>query len=347
MPLYDLETLTAFLARILEAAGSPRADAGAVADHLARSDLAGHPSHGTVRIPQYVQMVREGTIVPGGPFRVARETATMAVTTGGWNFGQVNCARALDLAMGKAREAGLAVVTLRESAHVGRLGAYAERAAAEGMLSLIAVNNHGANPVMAPHGGAAGRLSPEALAIGVPRPGSPPLVQDMALTVIPEGKVRVARAEGRSVPPECLLDNQGRPSIDPNDFYGPPRGALLPLGGPVGYKGFGLAVMVDILSGALSGAGCTIAGRTRTANAAFILTIRSDALADASFVRSEVEALSQWIKSCPLRPGASEILLPGEAEARRSSAGASGIEVGAGTWAALLETARELGVPEP
>src|SRR6266542_1920410 len=132
MPRIDLETLTAFLARILEAAGAPHEDALIVADHLGRSDLAGHPSHGTVRVPQYVEMVREGTIVPGGAFQVVRETATTAVTTGGWNFGQVGCARALELAMGKAREAGLAAVTLRESAHVGRLGAYAERAAPRG-----------------------------------------------------------------------------------------------------------------------------------------------------------------------------------------------------------------------
>jgi uncharacterized oxidoreductase len=341
VPFHDLRD---FLIRLLRAAGAGGEDAATVADHLARSDLAGHPSHGTVRIPQYVQMVREGTIVPGGRFTVEHETAATAVARGGWNFGQVGCRRAMDLSIAKARQSGLAAVTLSESAHVGRLGAYAEQAAAAGMVSIIAVNNHGANPVMAPHGGAEGRLSPEAMAWGVPKAGFP-LVQDMSLTVIPEGKVRVARNEGQRLPPDCLLDNRGNPSTDPNDFYGPPRGALLPLGGPVGYKGFGLAVMVDILAGALSGAGCTLPGRTRTGNGVFILTLGAGALSSGDRVSGEVEALCDWIKSCPLRPGASEVLLPGEVEARNSAQALErGIAVGAGTWSKLLETARELGI---
>ncbi len=347
MKTISFERLRDFLARVLGAAGATAADASVVAEHLATSDLAGHPSHGTVRVPQYVDLIGKGEIVPGGEFRVLSQTPVTALCTGGWNFGQVNARRAVEIAVAKARAAGLAAVALRDSAHIGRLGAYAEQAAAEGMLSFLAVNNHGANPVMAPHGGAEGRLSPEALAFGVPRAGFP-LVQDMSLTVLPEGKVRVARNEGKPVPPDCILDNKGRPTTDPNDFYGPPRGALLPLGGPVGYKGFGMAVMVDILSGALSGAGCTLPGRTRTGNAAFILALRADAFGGAEETAREVEALASWIKTCPLRPGAAEILLPGEAEARQKDRGRrDGIEVGAGTWERLVETARKLGLTPP
>ncbi len=347
MKTISFETLRDFLARVLGAAGANAADAAIVAEHLATSDLAGHPSHGTVRIPQYVDLIQKGEIVPGGPFRVLSETPVTALCSGGWNFGQVNARRAVEVAIAKARASGLGAVALRDSAHIGRLGAYSEQAAAEGMISFVAVNNHGANPVMAPHGGAEGRLSPEALAFGVPRTGFP-LVQDMSLTVLPEGKVRVARNEGKPVPPDCLLDAKGRPTTDPNDFYGPPRGALLPLGGPVGYKGFGIAVMVDILSGALSGAGCTLPGRMRSGNAAFILAMRADAFASAQETAREVESLATWIKSCPPRPGAAEILLPGEAEARQKERGRqAGMEVGSGTWGRLVETARTLGVTPP
>jgi uncharacterized oxidoreductase len=213
------------------------------------------------------------------------------------------------------------------------------------MVLMINVNNHGANPVVAPHGGAKGRLCPEAIAAGIPRPGNFPLVQDMSLTVIPEGKVRVARAEGKKVPEGCLLDIHGNPSTEPADFYGPPRGALLPLGGPVGYKGFGLAMVLDILAGALSGAGVTLEGRKRTGNAAFIIAVDPNAFASSDYFGSEVESLVEFVKSCPRRPGFDEILVPGELEARNQERGrAGGIEIGSGTWRDLVQAAAGVGV---
>lgn len=347
MPAVSYEVLKDFLHRILLASGAPPEDSGIVAAHLARSDLVGHPSHGSIRLPQYVRMAREGLIVPGGPFRVIRETAAAATCSGGWNYGQVNCKKAFRLAMERAGESGMAAVALRESSHAGRLGEYVEDAAAAGFVGLITVNNHGASPTLAPQGGAAGRLCPEALAIGVPRRDFP-IILDMSLSVIPEGTVRVARNEGAPVPADCLLDNRGNPTTDPRDFYTAPRGALLPLGGPAGHKGFGLAICLDILAGALSGAGCTLPGRVRLGNAAFILALRPGAFAGEDGFRSEVEALSEWIKSCPARPGHGEVRLPGEASARRAAARREGgIQVGQGTWAEILATARELGVAPP
>ncbi|MBI4584876.1 MAG: Ldh family oxidoreductase [Planctomycetes bacterium] len=345
MPAFTFSELKALLSRILTSAGVPAGDADAVAEHLALSDLSGHPSHGTIRMPQYLDFLEKKTLVPGGPFRVEKEFGAVALCSGGWNFGQVAALKAAEAAMAKARRFGLGAASLHESGHVGRLGHYAEVAAAQGMILFVNVNNHGANPVVAPHGGAQGRLCPEALAIGVPRPGKFPLVADLSLTVIPEGKVRVARSEGKKVPEGCILDAGGRPTTNPHDFYGPPRGALLPLGGPVGYKGFGLGMIFDIFAGALSGAGVTLAGRTRTGNAAFILALQIDAFAPKDLFFSEVEALVEAVKGCPRQSGVEEILVPGELEARNQGSDRSRtIQIGEGTWKELVAAAAKVGV---
>ena len=272
MPVVAPHELRGYLARIFEATGTPADDAAEVAGHLVEANLKGHDSHGAIRTVHYVVSVQEGRTRPAAAIEVERETLTTAVVNGNWNFGQVVAREAMRIAIAKARAQGLAAVGGYQSAHIGRAGAYGEQAAAEGMVALGFVNGHGASAFVAPFGGTARRLATNPLFVAAPT-GDPdaPFVLDMATPVVAEGKVRVALNRGAELPPGSIVDGDGRPSTDPHDFYGgdPPgsraQGALLPIGvtpdygaggdGGVGHKGYALALIVDLLGGALTGVG--------------------------------------------------------------------------------------------
>lgn len=347
MPIIQAEELEALGRRIFEAAGASPEEAETIVASLVRANLAGLDSHGVIRIPQYLGMVRRGLMRFGQPVEVVRETATTAVLNGNWGPGQVCARRATELVLDKARRWGLGAVGLHHSNHVGRLGEYVLRLAEAGMLGLAAVNNHGAAHHTAPFGGTKGRLATNPIAFAAPANGRPPFVLDMTTSIAAEGKVRVLRNRGQRVPEGWILDGQGRPTTDPNDFYGEPRGVLLPLGGEVGYKGFGLGLMVEILAGALSGAGCSreAAAAAHPGNALFILAIAIDPFLDRSDFERQVADFFAYVKSSPLQEGFEEILLPGEPEVRTEQRRrAEGIPVDEETWRQIQEAAAGLGV---
>jgi uncharacterized oxidoreductase len=354
MPIVQADLLENVITGIFRARGVPDAEAGIVAAHLVDAEACGVTSHGVLRVPQYVEALADGRIVPGAQLRVLSETAATAVLDGQHGFGQVMALRAMDLATDRARRAGVGAVTLCNCSHTGRLGSYTEHAARQGLAALMMVNAGGHGQWVAPFGGVAGRLSTNPVSIAVPFGGDAALVLDMATSVAPEGKVRAALAAGNSLPEGWIIDDQGRPATNPSALYGPPsglpassapglpafsaRGALLPFGG---HKGFGLALLIDALAGGLSGAGCctdpTTPGPAKT-DGIFLVAVQIAAFCPVVEFRRNIERLVQHVKSSPPAPGVTEVLVAGEWEARtKSQRLREGIPVEPATWEVLQQ----------
>lgn len=344
MPTVTFEQLRDLTTRAMRALGCPPDEAETVADALARANLAGHDSHGIIRVEQYAKMVRAGDIVPGAPTTVVREAPCTALIDGGWNFGPVVARRAIEIAIRKAKEYGTGTVSVRNSNHLGRLGEYTLAAAQQGMVCLGTVNNHGRGNLVAPFGGSDARLATNPISFACPGPERPILV-DITTSVVAEGKVRVMKNAGKPVPDGWIIDNRGRPTTDPNDLYTDPRGAILPFGGLVAHKGFALGVMVDILSGALSGGGCSYSATCRLGNAMFFSVIDVEKFVSREEFVEQVGILERHIKSSPPAQGFQEIIMPGEPEFRQEERRRrEGIFVDEETWRQFGACLNELGV---
>ena len=339
----DLET---FAARLLEAGGTSAEEARLVAASLVDANLKGYDSHGVMRVPYYVQAIRDGEVVPGAELTILEEGPSRVVADGNWGLGQVQATRLLAMLAAKAHETGLGLGTMMHSGHIGRLGEYCEKTAADGLVSMLMVNSHGGAVRVAPPGGRAPRLSTNPLAIGVPH-GSTPLVLDFSTSATAEGKVRVKKIAGQSCPEGWLIDNQGRPTCDPNALYGNPPGAILPLGGAQAYKGFGLGLMIEILTGALSGGNVAkTVPYPKKGNCVFMLLIDPARFGGAGHFQSEVAQLTEYVKSCPRIEGCEEIILPGDPERRLAEQRqASGIFLDEENWNALVKLGETLNVP--
>lgn len=348
MPALAAPTLTRFATELLAAGGLGPEEARLVAESLVGANLRGHDSHGVMRIPFYLEGVAKKEVVPGAPLTVLRESATILAADGNWGFGQVQARRVMDAVIRKARGEGTGLGTLIRSGHIGRLGEYNEQAAEAGLVSILMVNTHGHARRVAPPGGKAPRLGTNPLGVGVPHEGGP-LVLDFGTSATAEGKVRVKKIAGQQCPEGWLLDSDGRPTTDPHTLYGTPPGTILPMGGPQAYKGFGLALMIEIFAGALSG-GVTIREKpiNQNGNCVFFLAIDPAHVGGAEHFAREVAQLTAFVKSCPRIDGCQEILLPGDPERRTlAQRTAQGIPLDEGNWAQLVELAGRLRVAAP
>lgn len=348
MPTLTADSLLAFSRSLFEAAGVPADEAAIVSRSLVDANLAGHDSHGVIRVVQYVAAIADGKLVPGAPFEVVRETPAVLVADGHWGLGQVQAHRLLGRLVAKARQAGIAAGTLRQCGHIGRLGEYAEAAAGQGMASIATVNNHGFGKAVAPPGGIVGRIGTNPLCLGAPTHGEP-AVLDIGTSVCAEGKVRVVYNKGGQVPEGWLLDAQGRPTTDPSVLYRDPRGTILPLGGPQAYKGFGIGLLLDMFAGGLSGASCSRPEMPlRVANAVLFIVLDVGQFAGADHFLREVTDLAEAVRSCPRAEGVEEITLPGDPERReRGRRQKAGLSLDDGTWGQLATLAERLKVAVP
>lgn len=343
MPTRTAAQLTKLAAEIFHAAGAGQPEARVVAESLVEANLEGHDSHGVVRVPEYIAWMEEGVINNAAQLRVVKETAAFALLDGDWGWGQVMGREAMKIGIAKARQAGAATVAVRQMNHIGRVGDYPLLAAQEGMAAIMFVNTHGGGKLVAPWGGRERRLSANPIALAVPHPSGKPVLVDISTCAIAGGKVTIAHNSGKQVPPGCILDSEGRPSTNPGDFIGPPEGALLPM---AGHKGFALALLGDLLAGGISGAGCSRPTGKRVGNSFLATVVDIAQFRDLGSFDEEVNNLVQYVKSSKLAAGFSEILIPGEPEAReRARREARGIPVDDGTWGQITETAKRYGVP--
>ena len=332
-----------YVESILVAAGAPDHDSAIVAAHLVESNLKGHDSHGVVRLPLYVGGVQRGFTKPGTPFVIDRESDSVAVVNCGWNFGQVAARRCMQLAIEKARAGGVGVVTGYQMAHAGRLGAYVEQATEAGMVGLAVASYTQGARIVAPHGGAARRLSTNPIAVGLPTADrDAPFVFDTATSGAAEGKLRVARNLGQSIPEGLLLNVEGVPTTDPNDFYA--GGALLPL---AGHKGFGLAMSLQALGSLLAPGVEPGVGPGVASQGLFVMALDPERFVGRAALEASMSALIEEVKQPPYQAGFDEILVPGEGSRRRAGERTFAIPLDDETWRQLSEVATSLGVETP
>ena len=346
MPVFSAETLHTIGVELFEAAGVPEDQTRMVIDHLVESNLFGHDSHGAIRFPEYVKaIVQEGRFNASASTQVTENSPCTAVVDNGGGLGQVGGTFAIDLAIKKAKECGTATVTLRNTSHVGRAGAYPLKAAREGMIAFATVNAGKFGVQIAPFGGIDGRLSTDPIAFAAPRRDAEPILVDMTTSVMAEGKVRVSANKGVKVPDGWLLDSDGNPTNDPTKLKSTPRGAILPLGGIVAHKGFGLGIMVEILGGALSGQGCAAGENTMESNGVLFSVFNIEHFSPLEVYYEHVETMMTHIKSSRLAPGFTEILAPGEPEFRMAEQRRkNGIEIDDKTWFDIKDAAALVGI---
>jgi uncharacterized oxidoreductase len=342
MPTLNAEQLFDIGRQILQAAGASAEEAAVVAKELAAANLVGHDSHGVMRLMQYVDHIEQNFIRPGSPITEVKDSAAYAILDGHFNFGQVTAIRGLEIAQQKARTAGTATVFLRNCNHVGRLGSYSHQAAMHGFASMMVVNAPGPGGV-APFGAIDQRLGTNPISMSAPC-GDDALVLDMTTSATAEGKVRVAHQKGEKIPAGLLIDSMGNPSTDPADLYADPPGAILPLGGPLGFKGSGLSMMIDVFGGILSGSGVCRTDLPRGANGVWMYLVDVSHFVDKSVYDPLMKKYVEHIKSSRCLPGVEEILLPGEIERRRESVRRTeGVEIPPETWRQITELATRLG----
>lgn len=343
--IIDARFLESFTAAIFRAHDIPQAVADTVANALVLANLKGHDSHGVIRIVNYVEWHAKGFVDPHGRLEVVKDGPGLLIVDGGFQFGQVIGREATRLALKKTADDGHCILTIRRSGHLGRIGEYAEMAAARGVVCLSLTNTHGGGVLAAPHGGREARLSANPISGGAPLPDGGSVIMDISTCVVAEGKLKVARAAGKKIPPGSIVDGAGTPTEDPNDFYADPPGAILPI---AGHKGYALALFCDILAGAVGGGSCSRDGVERIANGWFSVFIDPEAFCGRTFFDEQVGALAEWVKSSKPMKGFDGVLLPGDPEAaalaRRTD---EGIPIAAATWQSIARVAEAAGVSVP
>jgi hydroxycarboxylate dehydrogenase B len=345
MPTISHQTLLNLGVELFKATGVPADQAQIVADHLVEANLMGHDSHGIRRLPAYVDGLRKGTLRPFDDYTVVRETPTTMVIDARGGLGMVAAYRAMELAVERAKTYTLGAVAVHQSGHIGRLGAFPPLAAAQDCIGIIMLN--GGARFTVPFGGTARRLPPNPIAIAVPTASGEPLVLDITTSMVAGGKIDVYYERNLPVPADWLIDANGNPVTDPGSFR---RGesAMLPLGGLLGHKGYGLAVMIDAIAGGLSWAGCSAEQPTRGASGFLAMAMRIDGFIDPDEYKREVQCLVDWVKSSPTAPGVDQIYLPGEIENKiRQRRETEGIVLEEVVWEQLSRLALECNVSLP
>ena len=348
MPAIDVSVLTDFATRLVAAAGATDEEAAIVGESLVLSNLCGYDSHGVMRIPFYADMIAKGETIPGAELSVISDAPSLFAANANWGLGRVQCGKLLDRLIEKTKATGLAAGTLFNCSHAGRLGEYCEIAAAEGLLSQLMVNTHGAARRVAPPGGTEPRLGTNPMAMGVPH-GVEPLVLDFSTSATAEGKVRVKSIAGEECPPGWLLDSDGEPTVDPNSLYADPPGTILPMGGDQAYKGFGMALMIDLFSGALSG-GFVAREKpiTPKGNCIFVMLMSPDHFGGAEHFAQQTAQLVDFVRGCKRREGVEQIILPGDPERTvASQKREEGVPLDDENWNKLCEFAASVGVTTP
>ena len=336
------------LARAIEAivlaGGSEPREAQLVAENLVTANLTGHDSHGIGMIPRYVESLKEGGLQPNRHPVMKLDGGALVALDGQAGYGQVIGLEATDIAIERAKAHGVCVMALANSHHLCRIGQWAEQAVAQGLVSLSFVNVI-SRSIVAPFGGSDARFGTNPCTIGVPLAGQPPFILDMATSGVAQGKVRVAHNKGEKLPPGLLLDDKGNPTLEARFGVIEPFGALTTFGL---HKGYGLAVVCELLGGALSGGGTwhtTDRSKKRVLNGMLSILIDPKKLGTADVFEREARAFIDWVKRSPPAPGMDRVRIAGDPEretrARREK---EGIAVDANTWQEIHAAGAKLGV---
>ena len=339
--------LTELLGAILERAGAEADRARMCAEHLVAANLKGHDSHGVGMAPSYVRWIATGKLKPNARPTIVSDKGAVIVVDGGFGLGQPVAREAMEIAIDRAKELGVAVLALRNACHIGRFGTYGEQSADAGLISMHYVNVVGAGPAVAPFGGRQARMLTNPYCCAIPRQGGEHVVLDFATSAIAIGKVRVAYMKGEPLQPGALIEPSGRLTDDPKSFFeGQARSILMPFGL---HKGGGMQILCELLGGALAGQWTMQPSSDRTFGAAvnnmLAIVIDPDAFGDRAAFEAEAEAMLDYIRSTAPAEGVDRVRLPGDPE-RESMAErlAHGIPIDDNTWAQIREAALSVGL---
>ena len=333
--------LIAFVATVMQAGGSDAEEADAIARRLVDANCVGHDSHGVIRVGKYLEWAREGWLRPNQKPSVIVDTEALAIVDGNRGYGQVIGEFAARLGIAKAAKTGIAMIGLRNCGHLGRVGDWAEMAAAEGQVSLHFLNTSGAQRV-APFGGSDRRLSTNPISIGIPLDDADPVILDVTTSMVAEGKLMVAVNKGERVPEGWIIDRAGAPTTDPKAFYD--GGALLTVGG---HKGSGLSIVTDLLAGAVSTGRSSDPDDPVLRNNMLSIYIAPRVYAPDGWVTAEARRFVDWVKGSPPLNAGEPVLAPGDVERRtREGRTKHGVPLDDKTLADLIAAARSVGIDE-
>lgn len=342
----SIEALDGFCRRVLHALGVNEADARVTAEALVATDAWGVHTHGTKLLKGYARRLRGGGLRTDAAPTIAEEGPAWAVVDGNSMLGQVATTFATRLAIEKARSAGVGFVTVRNSCHFGAAGYYAWLAAREGMIGLAMANDV---PSVAAPGSKGPVLGSNPIAYAIPGGENDPILLDMSIATVAGGKVYARWKRGESIPAGWLVDGEGQPTQD-GGLY-PHEASLAPMGG---HKGYGIGLLIEILSAVLSGAAVTkhvgswLHGDPSqpTNHGAAILAINVGAFLEPAIFYRRIAALVQEIHAAPTADETSRLMMPGEMEwSHRRQAMDEGLDLPEDVWEALEETAAQCGLP--
>jgi LDH2 family malate/lactate/ureidoglycolate dehydrogenase len=330
----------------LEALGCPPDHATRIADVLVDGELRGYDDHGAFFIGELAGWMKGGAMNPTPHVTVVRETATSVLLDGDRGCGVIAATDAMERAIAKAREHGMACAGLRNSGHFIAAAPYAEMAARAGLIGFVCANT---TPLMAALGGKTRVLGTNPLAYAFPAATHDPLIFDMATSATAGFKVRMAALQGKTMPPGLILDADGAPATDPKAYLD--GGLILPVGGEhAAHKGYGLAMAVDALAGVLTGAGFARGGGvTHGKEGQFLMAFDPEMFQPREEFLARMDAQIEQIKTSDRLAGVDEIFYPGErGQRRRRDLTARGtVPLGQATWDTMARVCGDLGVPLP
>ncbi len=315
-----------------------------LADHLVEADRCGFSSHGLSLIPKYLQDIENGDVNPAGRPELKRSEGTLLQFDGHKGFGQHIGRVVVQHGITEAKRHGYNIITLSNAHHLGRLGHYGSMAADVGMALLLFSNVMGREPTVAPWGGAAARLATNPLCFAWPMPaGHEPVVVDFATSSMALNRARVQALQHKKVEPGALIDNEGCPSDDPSVMFREPTGALLPFGGN---KGFGLALMIELMAGVLTGGGTIQPEHPRSGsptNNLFALVIDPAYFCDLAWSRAESTAFLDYIMTTRTQPGIDRVIYAGVPEAERRRQQVTTLFLSDEVWATVAQSFKQAG----
>ena len=344
MPLLKKEVLAKAIETNVAAGGSDAREAKIVAENLVTANLTGHDSHGVGMIPRYIESLLEGGLVVNQHPKIVFDGGAMLSLDGQQGYGQVIGLEAMDIGIARAKQHGMCVMGLGRSHHLCRIGQWAEQAVAAGLISLHFTNVI-SRSIVAPYAGADARFGTNPMTVGIPIPDQPPFILDMATSAVAQGKIRVAHNKREKVSPDWLIDDKGLPTADPKFGVIEPFGALRTFGL---HKGYGLAVVCELLGGALTGGGTWHSddrSKKRVWNGMLTILVDPKRLGTGGVFATETTEFFKSLRKSPVAPGFDKVRIAGEPEREmRAKREREGIPVDVNTWEEIVAAGAKLKV---
>lgn len=316
--------------KVLTDVGTPIEYAEIITNSLIDAQSVGHASHGVIRLLEYTESVSTGLVKADVAPVIKSETTSAVVIDAGWGWGTIACRLAMQHVKTKANATGIAIATIQNCNHIGRLGEYVDQLADENLIALMWCNG---NPSVAAYGGKERLFGTNPFAAGIPT-SNESVVIDFATAASAEGKLRVARANGQSIPPDTIIDSSGNPSQDPNDFYN--GGALLPFGG---HKGYCLTLMIELLGGALSQIHPNVNPKYTHGFGTVLIAIDPTKLVPLDLFIADVDQATNAYRSTPPINPSQPVLVPGDIENQNKAKVTTELTVSTAVWESLQKLA--------